>query len=131
MKPGTINITVATCSVINLFNLMVEEVFSLQEVYTRCKRVFANLPLAALIQQQALVLHGGLFRSPPQTSKLAKNKRKRANPILLGTFWKLVITMGRLLFYTANEPGTLSDATDYQAILTSNCRLCSSTWYLG
>lgn len=76
----------ATCTVIYGFKEELKAKYGRsvwQEVYTRCKRVFANLPLAALIQQQALVLHGGLFRSPPQTSKLAKNKRKRANPILL------------------------------------------------
>ncbi len=53
-------------------------------MYTRCKRVFSVLPLAALVQQNTLVLHGGLFRQQPRTVKVAKNKRKRGNPVLLG-----------------------------------------------
>lgn len=55
-------------------------------MYTRCKRVFASLPLAALVQRNTLVLHGGLFRQQPPSAKGAgaKNKRKRGTPVLLG-----------------------------------------------
>jgi hypothetical protein len=60
---------------------------ALQPVYAACKRLFSSLPLAAKIGQQALVLHGGLFRRQPQRSGgggAAKNKRKRAHPVMFG-----------------------------------------------
>ena len=56
----------------------------MQDVYNPCKRVFCVLPLAAVVQQKTLVLHGGLFRSQPRSAKVPKNKRKRGNPVLLG-----------------------------------------------
>jgi serine/threonine-protein phosphatase 5 len=60
-----------------------------QSVYTACKRLFAVIPLAALIQQKTLVLHGGLFRRPIQRrpapaallSAAASGKRKRTVPV--------------------------------------------------
>jgi serine/threonine-protein phosphatase 5 len=60
-----------------------------QSVYTACKRLFAVIPLAALIQQKTLVLHGGLFRRPiqrrPAPAALlpaaASGKRKRTVPV--------------------------------------------------
>ena len=36
-----------------------------RELYRACKRVFAALPLAAVVQGVTLVVHGGLFRKPP------------------------------------------------------------------
>ena len=60
---------------------------ALQPVYAACKRLFSSLPLAAKIGQQALVLHGGLFRRQPQRSGgggAGKNKRKRAHPMMFG-----------------------------------------------
>lgn len=44
-----------------------------QAVYQACKRVFSQLPLAALVAGRTLVLHGGLFRKPRKGIK----KRKR------------------------------------------------------
>lgn len=57
-------------------------------MYRRCLRLFANLPLAALINESTLVLHGGLFRSPP-TKKARTGKKggrkKRRFAVELGT----------------------------------------------
>lgn len=52
-------------------------------VYSACKRLFAALPLAALVAQNTLVLHGGLFRAPLQRNA-GKNKRKRTQPLFNG-----------------------------------------------
>ncbi len=35
-----------------------------QAIYKSCKRLFALLPLAAVINRATLVMHGGLFRKP-------------------------------------------------------------------
>lgn len=44
------------------------------------KRFFASLPLAALIENSTLILHGGLFRAPPSKSKAgAKRRRSTGN----------------------------------------------------
>ncbi|KAK9839890.1 hypothetical protein WJX84_007689 [Apatococcus fuscideae] len=48
-----------------------------KEIYRRCKGVFAMLPLAAVVNQRTLVMHGGLFRKPqPQPKGVNKRKRK-------------------------------------------------------
>ncbi|KAK9867191.1 hypothetical protein WJX84_006772 [Apatococcus fuscideae] len=48
-----------------------------KEIYRRSKGVFAMLPLAAVIHQRTLVMHGGLFRKPqPQPKGVNKRKRK-------------------------------------------------------
>jgi hypothetical protein len=41
------------------------------------KRFFASLPLAALVENSTLILHGGLFRAPPAKAK-AGGKRRRS-----------------------------------------------------
>eukprot|EP00775_Hariotina_reticulata_P007123 gene7123-7337_t len=45
-----------------------------QGLFTHIKRMFATLPLAALVNDTSLILHGGLFRAPP---KVVPGKRKR------------------------------------------------------
>lgn len=52
-------------------------------LYVACKRLFAALPLGALVGGATLVLHGGLFRAPPQRIT-GKNKRKRTQPLFNG-----------------------------------------------
>jgi serine/threonine-protein phosphatase 5 len=49
--------------------------------YAACKRLFAALPLAALVARATLVLHGGLFRAQP-TRGGGKSKRKREEAVL-------------------------------------------------
>jgi serine/threonine-protein phosphatase 5 len=39
-----------------------------KELYTSFRRLFATMPLAALIAGRTLVLHGGLFRAPPSAA---------------------------------------------------------------
>ncbi len=59
-----------------------------QTVYKMCKQLFAALPLAAVVGQTALVLHGGLFRRPAQRAaqrsaggQAPPKKRKRYAPM--------------------------------------------------
>jgi serine/threonine-protein phosphatase 5 len=52
-------------------------------VQMACKKMFAQLPLSAVINGKTLVLHGGLFRKPVQRTT-GKNKRK-SKPYLLLT----------------------------------------------
>lgn len=50
-------------------------------VYRAAKRAFAALPLAARVARSTLVLHGGLFRRPPESrGGLHRRKRKRLPP---------------------------------------------------
>lgn len=50
-------------------------------VYRAAKRAFAALPLAARVAHTALVLHGGLFRRPPEPrGGLHRRKRRRPPP---------------------------------------------------
>jgi hypothetical protein len=37
----------------------------LQDLYNNVIKLFAKLPLAALVEGNTLILHGGLFRAPP------------------------------------------------------------------
>jgi len=58
-------------------------------VYRAAKRAFAALPLAACVARAALVLHGGLFRRPPE-ARGGTHRRKRRRlppdaPLALGT----------------------------------------------
>lgn len=46
-----------------------------KNVFAACKRLFAVLPLSALVNKNTLVLHGGLFRKQPSRAT-GKNKRK-------------------------------------------------------
>ncbi|KAL4550811.1 hypothetical protein Ndes2526B_g08910 [Nannochloris sp. 'desiccata'] len=46
-----------------------------KNVFAACKKLFAVLPLSALIKKNTLVLHGGLFRKQPSRAT-GKNKRK-------------------------------------------------------
>lgn len=50
-----------------------------KRVFKACERLFSNLPLAAVVNQATLILHGGLFRPLPPTSrrKRAKLEEKR------------------------------------------------------
>lgn len=41
----------------------------LQGLYKDMVRLFAQLPLAALVEGNTLILHGGLFRAPPEREK--------------------------------------------------------------
>lgn len=50
----------------------------LQGVFTQMKRFFASLPLAALVENSTLILHGGLFRAPPLAKTKAGTKRRRS-----------------------------------------------------
>eukprot|EP01025_Chloroclados_australasicus_P054129 TRINITY_DN6412_c2_g1_i4.p1 TRINITY_DN6412_c2_g1~~TRINITY_DN6412_c2_g1_i4.p1 ORF type:complete len:391 (-),score=26.49 TRINITY_DN6412_c2_g1_i4:80-1201(-) len=54
-------------------------------LYKLFLKLFANLPLAALVNEQAVVLHGGLFRKPifrlkPKGVQQGKKRRKFAVP---------------------------------------------------
>lgn len=51
-------------------------------LYTHMKRFFASLPLAALVENSTLILHGGLFRAPPAKAK-AGGKRRRSTGVKL------------------------------------------------
>jgi serine/threonine-protein phosphatase 5 len=46
-----------------------------KNIFAACKKLFAVLPLSALINKKTLVLHGGLFRKQPSRAT-GKNKRK-------------------------------------------------------
>lgn len=54
-----------------------------KSVFAACKKLFAALPLAALINRKTLVLHGGLFRRQPSRAT-GKSKRKREDEVVLG-----------------------------------------------
>ncbi len=58
-------------------------------VYRAAKRAFAALPLAARVARAALVLHGGLFRQPPDARGGAHRRKRRRlppdAPLALGT----------------------------------------------
>ncbi|DBA68202.1 TPA: hypothetical protein ACH3X2_013819 [Trebouxia sp. C0005] len=47
-----------------------------KDVFKICKKVFAALPLAAVVGGQTLILHGGLFRKPMQSTHRRKKRRK-------------------------------------------------------
>ncbi|DBA77455.1 hypothetical protein WJX77_000861 [Trebouxia sp. C0004] len=47
-----------------------------KDVFKVCKKVFAALPLAAVVGGQTLILHGGLFRKPMQSTHRRKKRRK-------------------------------------------------------
>ncbi|KAF8068441.1 PU1 [Scenedesmus sp. PABB004] len=47
--------------------------------FLHMRRMFALLPLAALVGGRTLVLHGGLFRAPPRPAKGKGAKRRRAS----------------------------------------------------
>jgi hypothetical protein len=49
--------------------------YRLQGLFTSIRRLFAHLPLAALVQSSTLILHGGLFRAPPKKGKGSKRRR--------------------------------------------------------
>lgn len=55
-------------------------ILSSQGIFAACKLLFKNLPLAALINRQTLVLHGGLYRG-----KKASGKRKHSDDFTLGS----------------------------------------------
>lgn len=71
-----------------------------QQVYKQCKQMFAALPLAAVVGNAALVVHGGLFRRPFQRAaqrgaggQAAPKKRKRYAPMRLAN---ASLTLGSL-----------------------------------
>ncbi|KAL3157028.1 hypothetical protein ABBQ38_001277 [Trebouxia sp. C0009 RCD-2024] len=47
-----------------------------KDVFKVCKKLFAALPLAAVVGGQTLVLHGGLFRKPHLSTNRRKKRRK-------------------------------------------------------
>ena len=47
----------------------------LQDLIKSSRRLFALLPLGALVGQHTLVLHGGLFRAPPAAGLKGKQRR--------------------------------------------------------
>ncbi|KAK9810288.1 hypothetical protein WJX72_008052 [[Myrmecia] bisecta] len=86
----------STCTALYGFRAELEAKYGKKHykgVYSSCLKAFAALPLAALIAQATLVLHGGLFRKPASASKQNKtgNKRKRGParsgkaPLLVGS----------------------------------------------
>lgn len=68
-------------------------------IYAGCKKLFAALPLAALVGGVTLVLHGGLFRHVPPPKKalggagaaVGGTKRKRRAPGGRGTYTALQV----------------------------------------
>eukprot|EP01023_Acetabularia_acetabulum_P006508 TRINITY_DN12704_c0_g2_i1.p1 TRINITY_DN12704_c0_g2~~TRINITY_DN12704_c0_g2_i1.p1 ORF type:complete len:417 (-),score=75.81 TRINITY_DN12704_c0_g2_i1:96-1346(-) len=48
-----------------------------KSLYKLFRKLFAHLPLAAVINDKVLVLHGGLFRQSPQTTKVSNKKRRK------------------------------------------------------
>ena len=69
----------ATCSIMYGFKGELEAKYgksAYKPAYSACKKMFAALPLAALVNRCSLVLHGGLFRRQPQRAS-GKTKRKR------------------------------------------------------
>lgn len=70
----------ATCSVMYGFKQELEAKYGKsagKTVFSACKQLFKNLPLAALVNNRTLVLHGGLFRKHPSKKKrVPKNKAK-------------------------------------------------------
>lgn len=41
----------------------------LQKLYAAVVKLFSQLPLAALVEGSTLILHGGLFRAPPEKKR--------------------------------------------------------------
>ncbi|GIL70676.1 hypothetical protein Vretifemale_1400 [Volvox reticuliferus] len=54
-----------------------------KDIYSASKKLFSVMPLAALIQRNTLVMHGGLFRKPPEPKRGAK-RRKVLHPARAG-----------------------------------------------
>ena len=73
----------ATCSIMYGFRQEVEAKYGKtagKTVFSACKQLFKNLPLAALVNKRTLVLHGGLFRTrrgKKRVPKKGKGKGKR------------------------------------------------------
>ena len=73
-----------TCSILYGFKGELEAKYGKsgwKSVFAACKKLFAALPLAAVVNKQTLVLHGGLFRKQP-TRSTGKAKRKRDELVL-------------------------------------------------
>ena len=67
-----------TCAILYGFKGEIEAKYGKsgwKNVFSACKKLFSMLPLAAVVNKQTLVLHGGLFRKQPARST-GKNKRK-------------------------------------------------------
>lgn len=62
-----------------------------KDVFKVCKKVFAALPLAAVVGGQTLILHGGLFRKPMQSTHRRKKRRKTlpGNALKIGSLQDL------------------------------------------
>ena len=89
-----------------------------QPVYKMCKQMFAALPLAAVVGEAALVLHGGLFRRPAQRAnhrsaggQALPKKRKRFAPMRLGnlnpTLGSLEVGLPLRTFQAVHEQATV------------------------
>ncbi|GBF98615.1 hypothetical protein Rsub_10804 [Raphidocelis subcapitata] len=58
----------------------------LEELIKASRRLFALLPLGALVGSKTLVLHGGLFRAPPSAGLKGKQRRAaKSGPLQLGS----------------------------------------------
>lgn len=69
----------ATCSIMYGFKQEVEAKYGKtagKTIFTACKQLFKNLPLAALVNDRTLVLHGGLFRKRRGKKRVQKSKAK-------------------------------------------------------
>ena len=69
----------ATCSIMYGFKQEVEAKYGKtvgKTIFNACKQLFKNLPLAALVNDQTLVLHGGLFRKRRSRKRVQKSKAK-------------------------------------------------------
>jgi serine/threonine-protein phosphatase 5 len=67
----------ATCSIIYGFKQEIEAKYGKSDgrrIFNGCKQLFKNLPLAALVNNRTLVLHGGLFRKRRGRKRVQKKK---------------------------------------------------------
>ena len=68
----------ATCSIMYGFKQEVEAKYGKtagRAIFSACKQLFKNLPLAALVNDCTLVLHGGLFRKRRGKKRVKRGKK--------------------------------------------------------
>jgi serine/threonine-protein phosphatase 5 len=74
----------ATCSIMYGFKQEVEAKYGKaagKTVFSACKQLFKHLPLAALVNGQTLVLHGGLFRKRRGRKRAPKKAKRNGNKV--------------------------------------------------